>query len=280
MFYKRPKKAYQYQNSTTTNDMPNQNLNITLIQPDIVWEDKPANLKNYTNIINSITTPKQVVVMPEMFATGFSMNAVALAEPMSGPTLAWMAETAVKHNIILTGSAIIEEDGKIFNRLLWVRPDGAIEHYDKKHLFAYANEDKHYSPGDRRVIVQVNGWRINLLVCYDLRFPVWARCKDQEDDAILYVANWPQQRSLAWRTLIQARAIENQSYVIGVNRVGTDNNGNQYIGDSMVIQPNGEIKYHSIAKESYDTITLLKDTVESFRNKFPFSNDADKFLLI
>ena len=255
-------------------------LHITLIQPDIVWEDKKANLERYEATLSSITGPKQVVVLPEMFSTGFSMAPGRLAEPMDGPTVRWMADMAVKHRIILTGSLIIEEGGKHYNRMLWVQPDGRIGTYDKRHLFAYADEDKHYTPGDTRQIAQVNGWRINLLICYDLRFPVWARNLGAEYDVLLYVANWPEKRSLAWRTLLQARAIENQCYVVGVNRVGTDGSGFVYKGESSVFGPLGETLWQQADVATWHTVTLDKAEIEQTRTSLPFLNDADKFMLL
>lgn len=255
-------------------------LHLTLIQPDIVWENKPANLLQYETIIAGIHGPKHIVILPEMFSTGFSMAPERLAEPMDGPSVSWMADIAVKNRCILTGSLIIEEDGKYYNRMLWVQPDGKIGVYDKRHLFAYGSEDKHYTPGDKRLIAQVNGWRINLQICYDLRFPVWARNQGNEYDLLLYVANWPEQRSLAWKTLLQARAIENQSYVAGVNRVGTDGKNNNYIGDSSVFGPLGEKIWQCSGEKACHTVTLEKEPLQKARSAFPFLNDADKFLLL
>ncbi len=208
------------------------------------------------------------------------MSPETLAEAMDGHTVNWMAEIAVKYRCILTGSVIIKDDGKYYNRMLWVRPDGQIGYYDKRHLFAYAGEDKHYTAGDTRQIVQVNGWRINLQVCYDLRFPVWARNKENEYDVLLYVANWPQQRSLAWKTLLQARAIENMCYVVGVNRVGDDPKGNHYSGDSSVFSPLGEQLWQQTEQPACHTITLDKTELEKTRTNLPFLADADKFILL
>lgn len=255
-------------------------LHITLIQPDIVWEDKAANLAHYETMLSTISGPRHVVVLPEMFSTGFSMAPERLAEPMSGNTVLWMKAMAKQHRCILTGSLIIEEEGRYYNRMLWVQPDGHIIHYDKRHLFAYATEDKHYTGGETRVIAQVNGWRINLMVCYDLRFPVWARNRDAEYDVLLYVANWPEARSLAWRTLLQARAIENQCFTVGVNRVGTDAKGNNYSGDSSVFGPLGEAMWQHAHTEAVHTITLEKETLSAVREKLPFLKDADKFMLL
>jgi omega-amidase len=255
-------------------------LHITLIQPDIVWEDITANRNRYQTMIAGITGPRHVVVLPEMFSTGFSMAPERLAEPMDGATVKWMAAMAAQHRCILTGSLIIEEDGNYYNRLLWVQPDGHISYYNKRHLFAYAREDEHYTPGNSRTIVQVNGWRINLMVCYDLRFPVWARNTNAEYDILLYVANWPEPRSLAWRTLLQARAIENQCYVAGVNRVGTDGKGNNYAGESSVFGPLGETLWQHAHTEATHTLTLEKEPLQQLRTNLPFLKDADKFVML
>lgn len=260
--------------------MAKEQLHITLIQPDIVWENKEANLKHYEEMITGIAAPKQVVVLPEMFSTGFSMAPERLAEKMEGPSVRWMADMAMRHRCILTGSLIIEEDGQYYNRMLWVQPNGTIGTYDKRHLFAYAGEDKHYTPGQTRTIAQVNGWRINLQVCYDLRFPVWARNQGDEYDVLLYVANWPEQRSLAWKTLLQARAIENQCYVAGINRVGKDGKDNNYTGDSSVFGPLGDMLWQHSGSEAIHTVTLEKEVLQKVRTSLPFLNDADKFMLL
>ncbi len=260
--------------------MAGQQLHITLIQANIVWEDVQANLANYEKKIATIQGAKHVVVLPEMFSTGFSMAPERLAEPMGGRAVTWMADMAVKYRCILTGSLIIEEEGKYYNRMLWVQPDGRIGFYDKRHLFAYAGEDEQYTPGDTRQIAQVNGWKVNLQICYDLRFPVWARNTDGAYDILLYVANWPQQRSLAWKTLLQARAIENMCYVVGVNRVGHDGKGHQYTGDSSVFGPLGETLWQHSDTEATHTVTLDKSSLENARLSLPFLADADKFLLL
>ncbi len=260
--------------------MGSEQLHITLIQPDIVWENKAANLQQYEEMIGGVKTPKHVVALPEMFSTGFSMAPERLAEPMEGETVTWMADMASKYRCILTGSLIIEEDGKYYNRMLWVQPDGRVGFYDKRHLFGYAHEDKHYTKGETRLIAQVNGWRINLMVCYDLRFPVWARNQGEEYDVLLYVANWPEARSLAWRTLLQARAIENQCYVVGVNRVGKDGKDIVYTGESSVFGPLGEKIWQQANDAVAHTVTLEKGELQQVRTKLPFLNDADKFLLL
>ena len=260
--------------------MSHQHLHITLIQSDIVWEDKTANLQHYKSVISGITEPKHVVVLPEMFSTGFSMAPERLAEAMNGSSVRWMADMAVKHRCILTGSLIIEDNGNYYNRMLWVQPDGHIGFYDKHHLFGYAEENLYYTPGDTRMIAQVNGWRINLMVCYDLRFPVWSRNLGNAFDVLIYAANWPQKRGLAWKTLLQARAIENMCYVVGVNRIGTDGKGHEYSGDSSVFGPLGETLWQHTGTAACQTITLDKEVLNNTRTQLPFLNDADKFVLV
>ena len=257
-------------------------LYISLIQTQLFWEDKAANLLMLEKKINSITQKTEIIVLPEMFSTGFSMNPSALAETMDGTTVQWMKKIAVEKKIILTGSIIIQEDDQFFNRLLWVLPNGTIGHYDKRHRFAFAGEDQHYSNGHKRLIAQVKGWKINLQICYDLRFPVWARQQsdgEPEYDILIYVANWPERRNHAWKTLLTARAIENQSYVIGVNRVGEDGKGIYHSGNSMVIDPLGEVLYHKEHDEDIYTIQLEKNMLTEIRTKFPFWKDADDFLI-
>ena len=256
-------------------------LTITTIQSDLIWEEKTANLRMLERKINEIPEKTELVVLPEMFSTGFSMNPEALAETMDGETLQWMKRVSEENGIILTGSIIIEEDAKFYNRLIWMLPNGQLGHYDKRHLFAYGEEDQHYHAGNKRLIASVKGWKINLMICYDLRFPVWARQQikdgEAEYDVLIYVANWPERRSHAWKTLLCARAIENQCYVIGVNRVGTDANNIYYSGNSLVIDPLGEVLYHMADAEDVFTITLQKEKLEEVRAKFPFWKDADEF---
>jgi len=301
-------------------------LTITIIQTDLKWEDKKANLRDLEEKILSIRENTELVVLPEMFSTGFSMNPEKLAENMNGPTLAWMRDVAARKRIILTGSIIIKEEDDYFNRLVWMLPNGNYGFYDKRHRFAFAGEDEHYTAGRKRLLTSVKGWKILPLVCYDLRFPVWSRQtpaphpdpaepdpagddstghahspKDQpvpsvdqdtpadttppaapadpelEYDILLYVANWPERRRLAWKTLLRARAIENQAYVIGVNRVGDDGNNIHHSGDSMIVDPLGEILYERPEAQDIHTITLQKDNLTEVRRRFPFWRDADHF---
>jgi omega-amidase len=258
-------------------------LLVTLIQANLQWEDKAANLQMLEEQIQHIGQATQLVVLPEMFSTGFSMQPEKLAETMDGPSVQWMRSMAIKHKIILTGSLIIEEAGQYFNRLIWMLPNGSHGHYDKRHRFAFAGEDQHYSNGNKRLIASVNGWKVNLQICYDLRFPVWARQQttDQpEYDLLIYVANWPERRSHAWKSLLIARAIENQCYVIGVNRVGEDGKGINHSGDSMVIDPLGQVLFTKAQESCNHTIALNKSTVEEVRSKFPFWKDADPFQIL
>ena len=270
-------------------------LKVTIIQSKLHWEDRRANLRMFEEKIRSISRPTEIVVLPEMFSTGFSMNPEKLAETMEGKTVEWMKRLAAHKNIILTGSVIIgqpAESGQTeyFNRLIWMLPNGEYGYYDKRHLFAYAGEDKHYSAGNKRLIASVKGWKINLLVCYDLRFPVWSRqapplapgkeTTGPEYDLLIYVANWPEKRNRAWKTLLRARAIENQCYVVGVNRVGEDGNGINYSGDSMIFYPDGTKLYHKTHDEEIFTATLDMAELETVREKFPFWKDADRFTIL
>jgi predicted amidohydrolase len=268
-------------------------LSITLIQSNLHWQDKTANLAMFEQKINAITEKTEIVVLPEMFSTGFSMQPALLAETMEGETVAWMKRISAQKKIILTGSVIIEEKGNYFNRLLWVLPNGQFGVYDKRHRFAFAGENDHYTAGSKRLIASVKGWKINLQVCYDLRFPVWARQAppppasgevgrgaDLEYDLIIYVANWPERRKHAWKTLLQARAIENQTYVVGVNRVGDDGNHIYHSGNSMVVDPLGEILHTEENNETVFTVVLQKEKLEEVRNKFPFWKDADAFSIL
>lgn len=255
-------------------------LNITIVQPNTIWENKQANFSRIEQLLHAHQSKMELVILPEMFSTGFSMQPHLLAETMDGESVQWMKNIALKHRCLLVGSLIIEEDNKYFNRLLWVQPDGKIGHYDKRHLFAYAGEDEHYASGEKRMIASVKGWKINLAICYDLRFPVWLRNKNEAYDVLLFVANWPAKRSLAWKTLLQARAIENQAYVIGVNRVGTDANQHLYIGESSAFDPLGTTLIQLDDQEQVHTITLQKQVLTDTRNQLPFLADADDFVIL
>ena len=259
-----------------------QPLTITLIQTNLHWENKAANLLMLEQKIKAIEERTEIVVLPEMFSTGFSMNNELLAEDMDGETVNWMKRVSAENKIVLTGSIIIKENENFYNRLIWMLPNGEYGVYDKRHLFGFGNETEHYSAGNKRLIASVKGWKINLQICYDLRFPVWARQNptdksEAEYDVLIYVANWPERRSHAWKTLLCARAIENQSYVVGVNRVGNDGNNIYHSGNSMVVDPAGAVLYHKADDEDTFTITLEKENLVDIRNKFPFLKDGDNF---
>ena len=259
-------------------------LTITLIQTALAWEDKPNNLQMLEDKIRGINQRTELVVLPEMFSTGFSMRPEMLAEPMEGETVDWMRRISAEQKIVLTGSCIIEEEGKYYNRLIWMLPNGHCGYYDKRHLFAFAGENNHYTPGNKRLIGSIKGWKINLQICYDLRFPVWSRQSPEEKntpeyDILIYVANWPERRSHAWKTLLCARAIENQCFTIGVNRVGRDGHNIDHSGNSLVIDPLGEVLYHKANEEDVFTITLEKERLEEVRAKYPFWKDSDGFIL-
>jgi len=256
-------------------------LTITLLQTNLFWEDKKANLEMLQEKIEAIKEKTEIVILPEMFTTGFSMKPEILAEKMDGETVQWMKKIAADKKIILTGSVIIEENGKYFNRLIWMLPNGEFGVYDKRHLFAYGDEHNHYSAGNKKLIASVKGWKINLQICYDLRFPVWSRQAfgelENKYDVLINVANWPEKRSVAWETLLRARAIENQCFVVGVNRVGEDENKIFYNGGSAIIDPLGEIIYQKNKEEDIFTYTLQKEKVTETLNQFPFWKDADSF---
>jgi predicted amidohydrolase len=214
-----------------------------------------------------------------MFSTGFSMDAETLAEDMDGPTIGWMREEAAALGCVVTGSLIVRDAERCFNRLVWARPDGSLEHYDKRHLFRMASEQRHYAAGGRRLVVEVKGWRVCPMICYDLRFPVWSRARN-DYDALLYVANWPQRRAHAWTTLLKARAIENLCYVIGVNRVGKDGNGATYAGDSVALDFLGQPLSSEGGGERVETAVLDLESLQAYRQGFPALLDADRFEII
>jgi len=258
-------------------------LTITGIQTILNWEKPAANRSMFEEKIKNIKEKTEIIILPETFSTGFSMKPNELAETMEGETINWMKRIASEKKSIITGSVIIKENENYFNRLIWMLPNGQSGLYDKRHLFAYAGENAEFTSGTKRLIASVKGWKINLLVCYDLRFPVWARQQAQEDepeyDLLIYVANWPERRNHAWKTLLQARAIENQCYVVGVNRVGKDGNNIYHSGDSMVVDPMGEILYTKAHEEDIFTVTLQREKLEEVRAKLPFWKDSDNFMI-
>lgn len=252
-----------------------QNLNISLLQTSLHWQDKAANYKKFEALIQR-TGDTDVIILPEMFTTGFTMEPEQLAEEFPGPSLDWMATQANRTGAAITGSIVTKANDHYYNRLVWMTPDGNYQTYDKRHLFRMANEDKHYSAGKGRLVVEYKGWRICPLICYDLRFPVWSR--NQNDyDLLIYIANWPSVRREPWKALLPARAIENICYVTGVNRVGEDGNGFPHSGDSMVIDPKGTCLFHQADQEIVKTLTLDAEALLKFRKRFPADRDADDF---
>lgn len=252
-------------------------MRIALLPYDIIWEDPPSNLKYLTAMMQSADEKPDLWVLPEMFASGFSMNPEKFAEDMNGSSVRWMLEQASLRNAAITGTLAIEtEPGRFVNRMLFVRPDGTMNWYDKRHLFAYSGEDRTYEKGDRRVIIEYQGWRILLQICYDLRFPVFSRNKE-DYDLILYVANWPSPRAHHWKALLKARAIENQAYVVGVNRTGVDGNGLDYEGESQVYKFDGSKILDSERSSGYFFQDLSLSELRAYREKFPFLKDADDF---
>ena len=256
-----------------------QDLKITIIQSNLIWENIDLNLDQFSKKMDSISELSDLIVLPEMFTTGFTMQPEKHAESMSGKAVKWMKEQAQKKNCVVTGSFVCEENGNYFNRLVWMKADGTYSIYDKRHLFTMANEDKHYTAGTKKNIEEIMGWKICPLICYDLRFPVWARnTNDNRYDLLLYVAHWPERRNHPWKTLLLARSIENQCYVAGVNRVGNDGNEIYHSGDSAVINFKGELISKIPAHdEGIETITLSYANLEEFRKQFPVLNDADEF---
>ena len=259
-------------------------LRVTLVQSMLHWEDAAANRAMFGEKLAGMKGTTDLIVLPEMFSTGFSMRSRELAETMDGATVAWMREQSKRTDAAIYGSVIITEGGKYFNRGLFVKPDGQVTVYDKRHLFRFADETSHYSAGAERMVVEWRGWRILLQVCFDLRFPVFARSRSiagrSDYDAILYVANWPEARRYPWSQLLIARAIENQCYVVGENRVGMDGKGIHYAGDSVVIDPRGQV-IGSVepSQEGTTTVALDRNALEEFREKFPVAKDADDFSL-
>ena len=256
-----------------------QNLNITIIQSELFWEEPEMNCSMFEQKIHQIKGDTDVIVLPEMFSTGFTMSGKNVAEKPHGPTTQWMGRMARETSSLVIGSVVIEENQKFFNRLLWVQPDGLIRTYDKRHLFRMANEHQVYTPGNSRLIEEWKGWKICPLVCYDLRFPVWSRNNSLDYDVLIYVANWPATRVGAWDTLLKARAIENLSYSIGVNRVGKDGNDIPYSGHSAVIDFKGDYIYQAFQQEEVCTIELDFESLKTFRKKFPAHEDADMFTI-
>ncbi len=257
-----------------------EDLRVSMIQSHIIWEDREENLCYYGELLRRVSGRTDLAVLPETFTTGFSMNVERLADTMDGPTVRALKEWASKYKMAVAGSFIATEGGKFFNRGFFITPEGEEHYYDKRHLFRMADEDKHFSPGDKRLVVPYKGWNICLQVCYDLRFPVWSRNMANEYDLLVYVANWPEARKKVWKALLQARAIENMAYVCGVNRVGVDGKGFVFRGDSMVFDPKGKKLADAGKREEITrTCTLSKKDLEAFRAKFPAWKDMDRFVV-
>lgn len=255
-----------------------EDLNITLVQADLVWQDPEAN-KAYFDTVFEQVKGTDLVVLPEMFSTGFSMDAETLAESEDGQTIQWLRQSAIQLQAVITGSLIIRtNENEYYNRLFWARPDGTMVHYDKRHLFRMANEHLHYSAGNYQLLTEYKGWKIRPLICYDLRFPVWSR-DAHNTDLILYVANWPAARRQHWNRLLPARAIENLCYSVGVNRVGTDGKGYPYSGDSQVFDYSGNLLLNCEDKVGFFNCTLSGSKLLAYNESFPAFQDADMFEL-
>ena len=259
-----------------------QDLKISIVQSDLFWEQPEKNLEHFDKKFATITKKQDLMVLPEMFNTGFTMNGDKCAEPPDGQTFQWMKNHAHEFNCVITGSFLCRDEDKLYNRLVWMRPDGSSETYDKRHLFRFANEHLQISPGSKKLIVELNSWRICPLICYDLRFPVWIKnlYKDEQFDydLLLFVANWPQARSQYWRLMMQVRAIENLSYAAGVNRIGMDGKDNPHSGNSIIVSPKGEIVCEIMENiETIETSILSKSKLMEFRERFNVAQDWDDF---
>lgn len=254
-------------------------LRLTLVQTHLFWEDKAANLRHIAALLEEQQLQTDLILLPEMFTTGFTMNVASTGSSMEGPEVSWMQGLAQKYNCSVAGSLHIEEDKKHYNRLLVVNQDGVLAEYDKRHLFGMAGEQKAYEKGEMPLICLINDWRVNFQICYDLRFPVWSR-SNNDYDLLVYVANWPERRSYAWRQLLIARAIENQSFVAGVNRVGTDGNQLPYRGDSCLIDPMGAVLWSLAEEEAVKQITISAAELQEVRTNLPFLQDRDHFKLL
>lgn len=255
-------------------------LQIALVQSNLVWENPKQNRLNFSKKIASISDSVDLIILPEMFTSGFTMNPNNVAESITGETISWMKTLSEEKNAAITGSLVIKENENFYNRLVFVHPNGNIETYDKRHTFTLAGEHKVYKAGENQIIINYKGWKLKPLICYDLRFPIWARNKENYD-LLFYVANWPKVRISAWDALLLARAIENMSYCIGVNRVGLDGNNHEYSGHSAAYDVLGK-RIDSIPndKEAIEVISLNKEHIDTFRNKLGFLNDRDEFNLV
>ncbi len=254
-----------------------QELQITIVQTELHWESPEQNRELFGNLLSEVDATN-LIVLPEMFTTGFTMNAEAVAEPPKGATLQWMQQQAKKYQAAITGSVVVSENGQFYNRLYFVKPDGTFFKYDKKHTFTLAKEHQTYTAGTDRLVVEYLGWKICPLICYDLRFPVWSR-NTVDYDVLLYVANWPEKRVQAWDALLQARAIENMAYCVGVNRVGFDGNDHPYVGHSAVYDVLGNKCSKGFEGTFVETIALQIESITTLRDQLQFLRDRDSFQL-
>lgn len=251
-----------------------------MIQSHIIWEDRDENLGYYGELLRRVSGRTDLAVLPETFSTGFTMNVEKVADTMDGVTIRTIREWTKKYKLAVVGSFIVKENEKYYNRAFLITPSGEEYYYDKRHLFRMGEEDQYFSGGDKQVIVPYKGWNICLQICYDLRFPVWSRNVDNSYDLLIYVANWPEARKKVWKTLLQARAIENMAFVCGVNRVGIDGKGFVYRGDSLVYSPKGKKLADAGKREEITrTVTLEKESLRKIRTKFPAWRDADRFAI-
>ncbi len=258
--------------------MKYEKLTFTLIQGNLSSNKNLDNLQHFTELIHSIEEKTDFIILPELFTRGYSLNIRSLAENMNGPTVEWMLNIARRKNVNIIGSLVIKENANYYNRLVWAQGDGTIHQYDKRHLFRMTDEHKILDDGKNKIIVNFQGWKICPLICYDLRFPVWSRKKSRDEfDILIYVANWPESRSYHWKSLLIARAIENQSFVIGVNRTGIDAYDIPFRGDSMIIDPRGKVLCDLEDGEKVFTTTINKSIIENYRVEFPTWQDADQF---
>lgn len=255
-----------------------QDLTVTLLQTGLIWQAPTDNRNHLAACMQTLIGNTDLIVLPEMFTTGFTMQPELLAEPAEGPTLTWLREQAARTRAVITGSVAVIADNKFYNRLYWVCPDGSYAHYDKRHLFRMGHEHEHYTAGERPLIVELHGWRICPLVCYDLRFPVWSRRRHGLDyDVLIYVANWPAVRRYPWQILLKARAIENLCYCVGVNRIGVDGNGVAHSGDSVALDFMGQPLLEAPEQPWLGSVSLSYADLQQFRQRFPAELDADKF---
>lgn len=262
-----------------------QDLNICVLQSNLIWEDVHGNLMAFDHRLKQITKPVDLIVLPEVFNTGFPVDPEKFAEPLTGATVNWMSEKARQLDAVVTGSMLVNEEGKFYNTLVWMQADGNFQTYSKRHVFHLGDEADTINPGREQLVCDLNGWKIKPLICYDLRFPVWSKNTFQdgkfEYDVLIYVANWPASRSHPWKQLLIARAIENQSYVIGVNRIGKDEVGNCYSGDSLIIDPKGQIiSDFKPNQEGMGQLNLSAKMLNDFREKFNVGYDWDQFQLL